>query len=77
MLPPIQTKNDVRKHVSPRSCVPAGAPRQEGQKGRGTEKNDSHFPGCGLDFDLVWRDQFRLELSAPLDGALDALARFV
>ena len=41
------------------------------------KKKDSHFPGCGLDFHLVWRDELRLELPAPLDGALDALARLV
>jgi hypothetical protein len=36
-----------------------------------------HLPRRGLDLDLVGRDQFRLELTPPLDGALDALARII
>jgi hypothetical protein len=37
----------------------------------------SHLPSRSLNLDLVWLDQFRLELAPPLDGTLDALVRIV
>jgi hypothetical protein len=38
---------------------------------------DAHLACRRLDLDVVWRDQLRLELAAPLDGTLDALPRIV
>jgi hypothetical protein len=38
---------------------------------------DSHLPRRRFDLDLVWWDEFWLELAAPLDGALNALERIV
>jgi hypothetical protein len=66
-------KDEKKKHQS--SNCACTSVRQRRVVGVGKGSTDSHLPSRSLDFDLVWWDELRLELAAPLDGAFDALAR--
>ena len=59
------------KRISNRA---SGSGTNVGVKG---SKKDAHLARRRLDLDFVWRDQLRLKLAAPFDGALDALPCFV
>lgn len=68
------SKNAEKDKDRSSNCARTSA-RQRRVVGVGKGSTDSHLPRRSLDLDLVWWDELRLELAAPLDGAFDALAR--
>ena len=63
--------------TSRKACTFLIVGARRAQKWRDGSMGHAHLARRRLDLDFVWRDQLRPELAAPLDGALDALPRFV
>jgi hypothetical protein len=65
-------KMKTEKHRSSNCARTSARQRRAVWVGKGSA--GSHLPRRSLDLDLIWWDELRLELAAPLDGALDTLA---